>query len=60
MSFLIVILICDGHFMHVFDINFVQTETFNLGTIENIKNILITFDLTPDESKKMKETLIKK
>ena len=28
---------CDDHFIHIFDINFMQIETFNLGTIENPK-----------------------
>ena len=51
---------CDDHFMHIFDINSVQTKTFNLGTIENPKNVLISSDLTPDEREKMKEILIKR
>ena len=51
---------CDDHFMYIFDINFMQTESFNLGTIENPKNILITSDITPDESEKLKEILIKR
>ena len=50
----------DDHFMHIFDINLVQIETFNLGTIENPKNILISSDLTPNEREKMKEILIKR
>ena len=33
--------VCDYHFMHVFDINSMQTEPFSLGTCENPKNILI-------------------
>ena len=37
-----------------------QTTTFNLGTIENPKNIIIAFDLSPDESEKMKELLMKR
>ena len=52
--------ICDDHFMHMFDINSMQTESFNLGTSENPKNILITSDLTPKESEKMKEAIRKK
>ena len=51
---------CDNHFMHIFDINSVQTELFNLGTSDNPKNILIASDLTPDESKRMKELLTKR
>ena len=41
--------ICDDHFMHMFDINSTQTESFNLSTIENPKNILLASDLTHDE-----------
>ena len=44
--------VCDDHFMHMFDINSVQTESFNLGTCDNPKNILIASDLTPEERKK--------
>ena len=32
--------VCDDHFMHMFDINSTQTESFNLGIIDNPKNIL--------------------
>ena len=49
--------ICDDHFMHMFDINSIQTESFNLVTIDNPKNILLAYDLTHDEKEKMKETL---
>ena len=52
--------ICDDHFMHMIDINFVQTKSFNLDTSENPKNILITSDLTPEEREKMKKTLRKR
>ena len=38
--------VCDDHFMHMFDINSTQTESFNLGTHDNPKNILIASDLT--------------
>ena len=51
---------CDDHFMHIFDINSMQNTTFNLGTIENPINIIITSDLSPDESEKLKELLIKR
>ena len=44
--------VCDDYFMHMFDINSIQTESFNLGTNENPKNILFTSDLTPEERKK--------
>ena len=49
--------VCDDHFMHMFGINSVQTESFNLGTNENPKNILLASDLTPEEREKMKEIL---
>ena len=52
--------VCDDHFMHMFDINFIQTESFNLGTHDNPKNILIASDLTPKERGKMKEILLKR
>ena len=52
--------VCDAHFMHIFDINSTQTESFNLGTIDNPKNILLASDLTHDEKEKMKETLKKR
>ena len=51
---------CDDHFMHIFDINSVQTKTFNLGTIENPKNILIASDSTPDEREKNERNINKK
>ena len=53
-------LVCDDHFMHMFDINSIQTKSFNLGTNENPKNIFISSDLTPKESEKMKEAIRKK
>ena len=40
--------VCDDHFMHMFDINSTQTESFNLDTHDNPKNILIASDLTPE------------
>ena len=52
--------VCNDHFMHMFDINSVQTESFNLGTCENPKNILIALNLTPDERIKMEEILKKR
>ena len=52
--------VCDGHFMHMFDINSVQIESFNLGTCDNPKNILIASSLTPEERLKIKETLKKR
>ena len=52
--------VCDDHFMHMFDINSIQTGSFNLGTHDNPKNILIASDLTPEEREKMKEILLKR
>ena len=49
--------VCDDHFMHMFDINSTQTKSFNLGTTDKPKNILLASDLTHDEKEKMKETL---
>ena len=43
--------VCNDHFMHIFDINFTQTKSFNLGTMDNPKNILLASDLTHDERK---------
>ena len=50
----------DDHFMHIFNINSVQTESFNLGTCDNPKNILLASNLTHDERIKMEETLRKR
>ena len=47
--------IYNDHFMHMFDINSVQTESFNLGTCDNLKNILLDSNLTPDKRIKMEE-----
>ena len=44
--------VCDDHFMYMFGINFLQTDSFNLGTSENPKNILINLDLTLKKSEK--------
>ena len=52
--------ICDDHFMHMFDINSVQTESFNLGTCADPKNILISSNLTLDERIQMEEILKKR
>ena len=51
--------VCDDHFMHMFDVNSMQTESFNLGTTDKPKNILLASDLTHDERAKMEE-IIKK
>ena len=52
--------VCDDHFMHIFDINSVQTESFNLGTCDNPKNILIASNLNLDKRIKMEEILRKR
>ena len=52
--------VCNDHFMHMFDINSIQTELFNLGTCNNLKNILIASNLTLEERLKIKETLKKR
>ena len=46
--------IYDDHFMHMFDINSTQTESFNLGITDNPKNILLASNLTPDERENKK------
>ena len=51
---------CDDHFMHMFDINSTQTESFNLGTTDKPKNILLASNLTHDEREKMKEIIEKR
>ena len=43
--------------MHIIDINFMQTELFNLGTNDKPKNILVASDLTLEERIKMEEIL---
>ena len=52
--------VCDDHFMHLFDINSTPTASFNLGTIDNPKDILLVSDLTHDEREKMIEILKKR
>ena len=52
--------ICDDHFMHMFDINSMKTELFNLDITDNPKNILFASNLTHDERIKMEETLRKR
>ena len=52
--------VCNDHFMHLFDINSTPTASFNLGTIDNPKDILLASDLTYDEREKMIEILEKR
>ena len=52
--------VCADHFIHKFDINLVQTESFNLGIYDNSKNIFIAFNLNYDERIKMEEILRKR
>ena len=51
--------VCDDHFIHLFGINSMQTVPFNLGTIDDPKDILLASDLTHDEREKMIEILKK-
>ena len=44
----------------IFDINFIQLDSLNMGTNENPKCILISHDLTPEERKIFERILIKK
>ena len=60
MSCLTVMFVYDDHFIHMFDINSVQTKLFNLGTHDNPKNILIASDLTPEEREKNERCTAKK
>ena len=52
--------VCDDHFMHMFDINSTQTESFNLSTTDKPKNILLASDLIHDEREKMEEIIKKR
>ena len=52
--------IYNDHFMHMFDINSLQTKSFNLGICDNPKNILIASNLTLNERLKMEEVLRKR
>ena len=52
--------VCGDHFMHMFNINSMQTESFNLGTTDKPKNIRLASDLTHDEREKMKEIIGKR
>ena len=44
----------------MFDIKSMQTESFNLGITDDLKNILLASDLTHDKKEKMKETIKKR
>ena len=44
----------------MFDINFIQLDSLNIGTSENPKYISISHDLTLDERKKFERILTKK
>ena len=52
--------VCDNYFIHMFDINSTQTESFNLCTIDKPKNIMLDSYLTHDERDKMKEIIEKR
>ena len=44
----------------MFDINFIQLDSLNMGTNENSKCISISHDLTPDERKNFERILTKR
>ena len=44
----------------MFDINSIQLDSLNMGTNENPKYILISYDLTPDERKNFERILTKR
>ena len=44
----------------IFDINFIQLDSLNMGTNEQLKNISISHDLTPKEREKFGRILTKK
>ena len=44
----------------MFDINSIQLDSLNMGTNENSKCILISYDLTPDERKNFERILTKR
>ena len=44
----------------MFDINFIQLDSLNMGTNENPKYISISHDLTPDERKNFERILTKR
>ena len=44
----------------MFNINFIQLDSLNMGTNKNPKYISISHDLTPDEREKFKRILTKK
>ena len=44
----------------MFEINFIQLDSLNMGTNEQPKNISISQDLTPEERENFKRILIKR
>ena len=44
----------------MFDINLIQLDSFIMGTNENSKNILISYDVTPEERENLREKEKKK
>ena len=44
----------------MFDINFIQLDSLNMGTNKNLKYISISHDLTYEERKKFERILIKR
>ena len=44
----------------MFDINLIQLDSFIMGTNENSKNIHVSYDVTPEERKNLREKKKKK
>ena len=44
----------------MFDINLIQLDSFIMGTNENSKNIHVSYDVTPEERKNLREKKRKK
>ena len=44
----------------MFDINLIQLDSFIIGTNENLKNIHVSHDITPEERKNLREEKKKK
>ena len=44
----------------MFDINFIELDSLNMGTNEQPKNISISYDLTPKDKKKFERILTKR
>ena len=47
------------HDLCIFDINSTKTNTFNLGTVENPRKVLIASEITIEERKNLEDVLMK-